>query len=480
MAAASLEDQLTDDLANEVDPVTGLPKRRPAGVSAPVDNTPAPTPAPTPTPAPQKFAIQPVDQGKFDDPNKHDGKYDFLRTMQGFDPTKGFTSDGLAKLNALGYANFSGSGDKLTYNNVTDAGRAAGLEANGFSGDFIQNYGNGANPNAMWAWNWQDSAAPAAASPNPITQILLNRSSPTAGQEIHEGREDPGYTANAVTGGTTPATDTPAAGSATPPVPPGPKPGPDWVPDQTGLGWVPPGHPNAWKPPAGATPGAAADPNAPPPVDTSLEGQIKKMMEDAAAERAKREEYSKKIHDTVTSQIDEGSKPVDPNDPIMAQQNRAYSTTQDRALAEGREAMAARGASQGLPTGAMDASLQSSYENAASDKSAYSGNLMADRLKQKQQQLQNALTTGAGILSAEEARDLQSRIATLDARIKATQIDQNERQGNRDLDIRQGGLDLDNRRLTEQSNQFYDTFGANIGDRESALNAEIMRMLQGR
>jgi hypothetical protein len=56
------------------------------------------------------------------------------------------------------------------------------------------------------------------------------------------------------TGQTPPAGQNPAQPAApTPPTPSAPKPGPDWQPTQDGQGWVPPGHPNAWKAPAGNT-----------------------------------------------------------------------------------------------------------------------------------------------------------------------------------------------------------------------------------
>lgn len=126
----------------EVPPVTpsaGLP----GGTAGPDQPTPPPT-----------YRIQPVDAGKM--ASKHDAKYDFLRTAQGFDPTKGITSELVDRINALGYGTFSGSGQHGSWSNITDAGRAAGLDPHDFSGDFIQNYGEGKNPDAQWAWDWYD------------------------------------------------------------------------------------------------------------------------------------------------------------------------------------------------------------------------------------------------------------------------------------------------------------------------------------
>lgn len=140
------------------------PEPPPAAPTVPPPSTaPAPTssaPAPLPT-----FRIQPVDSAKFSDPNKRDAKYDFLRIAQRYDPRRGITPEMLAELNQLGYADFSGSGQHLSLSNI----RGGGIDPHDFSGDFIQNWGGGNNPNAQWAWDWYDpnpqgQAAPAGTS----------------------------------------------------------------------------------------------------------------------------------------------------------------------------------------------------------------------------------------------------------------------------------------------------------------------------
>lgn len=65
------------------------------------------------------------DSGKFNDPNKHDFKYDVGRTLSQFDPKAGFTPEVLGALNQLGYGSFSGSGDKLSLTGAKNAKDAA-------------------------------------------------------------------------------------------------------------------------------------------------------------------------------------------------------------------------------------------------------------------------------------------------------------------------------------------------------------------
>jgi hypothetical protein len=101
------------------------------------------------------------------DPNHKSAKYEMGRVFQGFDPTQGINGDVLAKLNALGYGNFYGQGERLGLRGVTDVGRGAGLDPYDFEGDFIKDYGpGGAN---QWQYDyWKDPNAqqdPTGATP---------------------------------------------------------------------------------------------------------------------------------------------------------------------------------------------------------------------------------------------------------------------------------------------------------------------------
>lgn len=80
------------------------------------------------TPSADFGRVMGFDAGKFNDPNKHDFKYDTGRVLSRFDPRQGFTPDVIAALNnELGgtYGNFSGSGDKLSLTGAKGAKDAA-------------------------------------------------------------------------------------------------------------------------------------------------------------------------------------------------------------------------------------------------------------------------------------------------------------------------------------------------------------------
>jgi hypothetical protein len=80
------------------------------------------------------------DMGKFANPEHTTAKYQVGRVLDRFDPSQGVTPEVIEALNALGLAEYYGSGDKAGYRNVTDAGRAAGIKDDGFAGDWVKNF----------------------------------------------------------------------------------------------------------------------------------------------------------------------------------------------------------------------------------------------------------------------------------------------------------------------------------------------------
>lgn len=103
----------------------GAPNAGPAPV---LDQPIAAPAAAAASPAGDFGRVMGFDAGKFNDPNKHDFKYDTGRVLSRFDPRQGFTPDVINALNSeLGntYGNFSGSGDKLSLTGAKGAKDAA-------------------------------------------------------------------------------------------------------------------------------------------------------------------------------------------------------------------------------------------------------------------------------------------------------------------------------------------------------------------
>lgn len=140
----------------------------PGGIQAPVDptTTPIETAPPVTTPtepaapsAPvQSYNMRGFDAGKMADPNKQSEKYKIGRIMQKYDPRGGVTPEMIAELNALGIAEFSGQGDKLTVNNTKNDPRFG----RGGTADVV--YGHkGQNEDTAWQPWFIDEGAAAGA-----------------------------------------------------------------------------------------------------------------------------------------------------------------------------------------------------------------------------------------------------------------------------------------------------------------------------
>lgn len=120
---------MQDSYPMEPDPNDPSHGAEPGGVAGPrSEGTPQP-PTQAPAPPPVQYnqgSTVGLDTGKFNDPNKHDFKYDVMRTLSKYDPRKGFSGDVLTDLNTLGYGDFySSGGDRLSLKNAKNAKDAA-------------------------------------------------------------------------------------------------------------------------------------------------------------------------------------------------------------------------------------------------------------------------------------------------------------------------------------------------------------------
>lgn len=142
-----------DEPDQQIDP---MPKIELPGPSA------APAAAPPP-PAMDFSRLSGYNENKFNDPNKQSAKYQMARALSTFDPTKGFSGDSVAALNALGFGNFSAKdgSDKLSLSGLTDKGRGAGLVGDYTDADFIEALKSG---NGKWGY-----ADPAYEAMNPTS-----------------------------------------------------------------------------------------------------------------------------------------------------------------------------------------------------------------------------------------------------------------------------------------------------------------------
>ena len=140
-------------------------------------------------------------------------------------------------------------------------------------------------------------------------------------------------------------------------------------------------------------------------------------------------------------------------DPNLRPAAQAYGNAAQRETQRRREIMAERMAAQGMgDSGAMDAEIASGLQDEGVGVANFEANLVLQEMQSRREELQQALTLGAGLITAEQQRALQAELANLDAAIRREA-------------------------MALQNQQFNDTLGFNIGDREAYWNAVAAGMI---
>lgn len=212
-----------------------------------------------------------------------------------------------------------------------------------------------------------------------------------------------------------------------------------------------------------------------PQLDELMAGMIsnqKAETERQAREADERAAWRNQMRGNIMTQYDKAAAPVDPNDPIMSRARQVHDAAGQRSFNAGREAMAARGAMGGTPTGASDAYLQSSSENLAKDQAGYESDLYMNEVDKRRQQIGQLLGLGSGVLTADENRMLQEKMGTLDSQMKQLGMSTN-------AFLSGTGLDQNQQSIGNQNNQFYDKMGYDVGLQEALMNQQMMQMLMG-
>lgn len=175
-------------------------------------------------------------------------------------------------------------------------------------------------------------------------------------------------------------------------------------------------------------------------------------------------------------------KTIDMNDPVLRQQADAYGAAQERArrgtVAQNAETYGATG-----QVGAEAVQDRMANEMAAQNRASFEAQLVGNELKNRREEIQNALTSLSGLISGDQARGLQKELADIDAQIKQAGLSQSGALGGRELDIKQqlglGGLNVDLLRTILQNQQANNDLGFRIGDREAFYDQSALNTLLG-
>jgi len=115
---------------------------------------------------------------------------------------------------------------------------------------------------------------------------------------------------------------------------------------------------------------------------------------------------------------------VDPNDPVIKAQVDAYRAEQTRAARNLMSEQAERG---GVNSN-QDATQRSATEKAAQNTAGFQGQLMANEVAARRQEIESALKGEQGLLTAQQQMALQQELANLDVKLRSYQFGQSQNQ----------------------------------------------------
>lgn len=117
-----------------------------------------------------------------------------------------------------------------------------------------------------------------------------------------------------------------------------------------------------------------------------------------------------------------GSANVDPNDPIIKAQTDAFRANASR----GAKDIMALSAERGGPYQDQSAVQRSALEHAAQSTAGYSAQLSSDERAARRQDINQALSTGAQFLTAQQAQQLQEELDRLNLQERSYEFDSND------------------------------------------------------
>lgn len=167
-----------------------------------------------------------------------------------------------------------------------------------------------------------------------------------------------------------------------------------------------------------------------------IDDYLQQMFQQQSSAYNDQKAWRDQMRANIMSSIENASRPVDENDPIIKKASQVYAGQTGDVLAQQKEQIAAARAGGGASSGSTDAAMTGSYENMAKARAGNTTGMMTQELQSRRQQLTSLLNTGAGVLTADENRALQDQLGTLDARIRQQQT-------------------------SNQNNQFYDNMNYN-------------------
>lgn len=182
--------------------------------------------------------------------------------------------------------------------------------------------------------------------------------------------------------------------------------------------------------------------------------------------------------------MDQYSQPVTADDPTIKASTQAYTGQVGRSLNAFKKQAAERAYAEGVPTGAFDSQIGNAQMAGGRAIGDNENQMMRDEMLSRRSNLMSTMQGAGSLLSAQDAADIQNKIANIDAVMKSRGLDIESDLGGKSLDLQKllglGGLSNQSTSINNQNNQFYDKLGADEADTGSSLDTILQGLLVGR
>jgi hypothetical protein len=174
--------------------------------------------------------------------------------------------------------------------------------------------------------------------------------------------------------------------------------------------------------------------------------------------------YDEAVRGAIMSALEEGQRPVNPTDPLVAPMLATMQGQAQRAKDYNSQQLAERLSAQNLlHSGAYDVGQAGYNQNIDEALSGQTAQLMTQVLTDRRNRLMQALQLGANYLNADQARQLQAELGNVNSALQSYGVKANV------------GLGLLESLL--QNQRFYDQLGLNAGEFQAGLNAGAVPQL---
>lgn len=184
------------------------------------------------------------------------------------------------------------------------------------------------------------------------------------------------------------------------------------------------------------------------------------------------------------SYLERATKPLsDPRtDQGVRMASDSYNAATERARRDATADLAEGTAGSGQ-VGFQNAEQRLINERAGQARGSFEADLVQKDLQRQRDETNDALSHLTGMISDDQARALQDKLASLDAQLKTAALNSSDSLGRAELSLKDklgtGGLSLDTLKTLLNDQQFNKNLGFNIGDREAFWNQQALDRVLG-